>query len=200
MNNLNHNAGYQASLLLCALLASTQTVANSAPNINPPMPCVANAPITMTPVCGDMNNGSPQTYPNSILACSTPGIIGYQQGACPNKPGIVKQAKIAGTIVFENNIRLPPGTITTVTLENNSIADASAQILGRHILRGAQTFPIQFTIPYKTSLINPAILQHPIGYGVRVRIEKQGKLLFTNDTFTPAFSGGAITLPVIQVR
>lgn len=200
MYNLNYKAGYQASLLLGALLVSAQSTANSPPVITPPTPCVATAPTTMNLVCGEMSNGATQTYPNSILACSTPGIRGYYQGACPNKPGIVKQAKIAGTVVFANNISLPSGTITTVTLQNNSMADAPAQILGKQVIRGAKTFPIQFTIPYQTRMINPALLQQPINYAVRVRIEKQGKLLFISDTFTPAFSGGAITLPVIQVR
>ena len=122
MYTLNYKASYQASLLLGALLVSAQSTANSPPVINPPTPCVATAPTTMNLVCGEMSNGATQTYPNSILACSTPGISGYYQGACPNKPGIVKQAKIAGTVVFANNISLPSGTITTVTLQNNSMA------------------------------------------------------------------------------
>lgn len=200
MYNLSYKTGYQTGLLLCALLTSAQSIANSEPLITPPTPCVASAPTTMNTVCGEMSNGTTQTYPNSILACSTPGIMGYYQGACPNKPGMVTQAKIAGTVVFANNASLPPGSITTVTLENSSMADTSAQILGKQVIRGAKAFPIQFTIPYQTRLIDSALLQQPINYAVRVRIEKQGKLLFISDTFTPAFSGGAITLPVIQVK
>lgn len=200
MYNLSYKTSCQAALLLCSLIASTSSLASSEPMRTPPIPCVASAPITMTSVCGEMNNGFTQTFPNSIIACSSPGIMGYRPAACPNNPNIAKQAKIAGTVVFANNASLPRGTITTITLQNNSLADVAAPIIGKTVIRGAQSFPINFTIPYKTNLINSALLEQPISYGVHVRIEKQGKLLFISDTFTPAFSGGAVNIPVVRVQ
>jgi putative lipoprotein len=154
----------------------------------------------MDMICGQMSNGVSQTYANSRIACSDPRVMGYHLGACPNQPTPAKHSQIAGKVTFKNNAPLPAGSIVTVTLEDNSIADKAAEIISKQVIHGAKSFPIKFTIPYKTKLISPALIQHPIGYGVHVRIEKQGKLLFINDTFTPAFGIGAINLPVIQVN
>lgn len=199
MNKVAYKSQSQTFLLLCSLVASTSSIANSPPLVPPPSPptaCSATAPATMTPVCGEMSNGLTNSYPNSMIACSMPSVIGYYAGVCPAKPAVVKQAQIAGVITSPSKARLPAGSVVIITLQNDSIADKSAQIVGKQVIQGAKFFPINFTIPYKTSHISSAILQHPLGYGVHARVEKQGKLLFFSDTFTPAFSGGPITIEV----
>jgi putative lipoprotein len=82
-----------------------------------------------------------------------------------------------GTINTQNQVELPAGAIVNVQLQDTSRADAPAIVLGEQVIQNPGQFPISFEIEY-----DPAQIDEQHVYSVRVRIEVDGKLIFTNTT------------------
>lgn len=113
----------------------------------------------------------------------------------------IKQNNIAGNVVFKGSDLISVGAKITIQLNDVSLMDVSSITLGKQELTGITHFPIPFKITY-----NPKDIKKGMSYSVSARIEKDGKLLFINDTRIPVFNDHIkinphkITLPVILVK
>lgn len=86
-------------------------------------------------------------------------------------------ATVKGTINTQNQVELPAGSIVNVQLQDTSRADAPAVVLGEQVIQNPEQFPVSFEIEY-----DPAQIDERHVYSMRVRIEVEGKLIFTNTT------------------
>ena len=101
--------------------------------------------------------------------------------------GPAEETTVTGTVTYLQRIALPPDALMTVQIEDVSLADAPAEVIGEQVIAtdGAQV-PIPFEVPYDTGEI-----EENHNYSLRVRIEDgNGNLLFINDTNVPVISGG----------
>ena len=100
------------------------------------------------------------------------------------------EATLSGTITTAQPAELPADAVIQVQLQDTSLADAPATIIGEQIIPAAGvTFPIPFEITY-----NPNDIQDNHTYTMSVRIEDaSGKLLYINTTSTPVLTNGAPT-------
>jgi hypothetical protein len=80
---------------------------------------------------------------------------------------------------------LEAGLVVTIRLQDVSIADAAAKVLGEQVIRDPKAFPISFSVPYDPKQTAPGFR-----YGIGVRIEKDGQLKYINDTHIPVINEG----------
>ena len=85
-------------------------------------------------------------------------------------------ATVTGTVTYRENTTLPAeGVVVTIKVEDISRADAPAITIGEQVIENPRQFPIPFEIKY-----DPNDIDERYTYAMRVRIEVDGKLLFTN--------------------
>jgi uncharacterized lipoprotein YbaY len=92
---------------------------------------------------------------------------------------------VSGTVTYLERIALPDDAVVNVQLQDTSLADAPAVVLGEQTIETAgQQVPIPFEISY-----NPDDIQENGTYTVRATIrDGEGTLLFTSDTATPVIT------------
>lgn len=95
-------------------------------------------------------------------------------------------ATLTGKVTYTGPAKISPNSIATITIEDASIADASAIVLATKRIENPTHFPITFTLKYDPTKIN----SHNHFYGLRVRIENAGKLQFINYTRIGIITGG----------
>ncbi|MEQ5803013.1 YbaY family lipoprotein [uncultured Halomonas sp.] len=119
-----------------------------------------------------------------LAACShSMGIEDAQRQA--QKPDNSLMRVISGDVWYRERIALPPGAELTVTLEDQSRADAPATILTDYTHTVDGTPP-----PYPFRLVfNPAVIDERMTYGLRARIEHNGDLLFISTQHIDPFAG-----------
>jgi len=102
---------------------------------------------------------------------------------------------VTGTVTYRHRIALPPDAVVEVSLQDTTLADAPARIVGQVTIatRGAQV-PIPFRIAYDPAGIDPS---HR--YTLRATIAVDGKLLFTSPTAYPVLTRGAGNEAAIEV-
>jgi len=108
-----------------------------------------------------------------------------------------KKPAITGTVEGPAG-ELEPGLVVTVKLQDVSLQDAAAKVLGEQVLRDPKAFPIAFSISYDPTQCKPGFR-----YSIGVRIEKEGKLKYINDTHIPVINEGPtkdVKAPVIKVK
>ena len=93
--------------------------------------------------------------------------------------GCASTSTVTGTVTYREKITLPTqGVVVTVKVEDVSRADAPAITIGEQIIENpAHQVPIPFEIEY-----NPDDIDERYTYAMRVRIEVDGELWFTNTT------------------
>ncbi|MFC1980180.1 YbaY family lipoprotein [Chloroflexota bacterium] len=93
--------------------------------------------------------------------------------------GCTKTATVTGTVTYREKIALPTqGVVVTVKVEDVSRSDAPAVTIGEQTIENpGNQVPIPFKIEY-----NPDDVDERYTYAMRVRIEVDGKLWFTNTT------------------
>ncbi len=101
---------------------------------------------------------------------------------------------IEGQVIYRERMLLPPNAEIQVTLEDVAGADVPATIVAskRFPAEGAPPYP--FTLDY-----DPAEIDSKGRYALRARIEADSRLMFTNDTYIPAFGAEAKRPAEIQV-
>jgi putative lipoprotein len=105
-----------------------------------------------------------------------------------------QQLEVTGEIVYKERIALPDDAVVSVQIQNISLADAPAEVIGEqsYVTEGQQV-PLPFAVPY-----NAADIQENIMYGLSIRIEAaDGILLFINDTAIPVITDGSPTSEVV---
>lgn len=83
---------------------------------------------------------------------------------------------VTGTATYRERMALPMNAVFEATLEDVSLADAPATVIGNARLDSPGNPPFHFSIPYDSSKIVP---NHT--YAVRARITVDKKLWFTTD-------------------
>lgn len=107
-------------------------------------------------------------------------------------------ATLTGSAIYRERIALPPNAVFEATLEDVSLMDVPAVILGRVSIDHAVKNPINFTIQYNAEDIKPRRR-----YNVRGKITVDGKLKFITDTIHPVFTDkdtGGLELKMIMVK
>ena len=90
---------------------------------------------------------------------------------------------ISGEVWYRERIAIPPGAKVIVVLEDQSKADAPATVITdyTHIVDGQGPYP--FRLVY-----DPSALDERMRYGLRARIEKDAKLLFSSTEHIDPFA------------
>jgi hypothetical protein len=108
---------------------------------------------------------------------------------------IYAAATVTGTISYRQRIALPPDARLVISLENVSLADASADVIADKVIETAgQQVPIPFTLTY-----NPADIQARDRYAVRAQIFYGEVLRWTSDTHYPVITQGAASEVAIEL-
>ncbi|RQW83097.1 MAG: hypothetical protein EHM62_02610, partial [Methylococcus sp.] len=92
---------------------------------------------------------------------------------------------IEGAATYRERIALPPSAVFEATLEDISVADAPATVLGRTRIPTPGNPPIQFSIPYE-----PGAIEADHRYSVRASIRDGQELLFVTDQIQPVLTDG----------
>lgn len=100
-------------------------------------------------------------------------------------------ATISGTVTYLDRSALPPDATLEITVEDVSLADAPAKIVGRLVRMPAGQVPIAFEVPYVASAIVP---HHR--YSLRARVTVDGQLRYISTTHTPVLTMGGSTAGV----
>jgi putative lipoprotein len=133
--------------------------------------------------------------PLVLLLLSSLLYMAPVQSAVPGSGGL---KTISGNIWYRERMMLPPGAEIDVILEDVSRMDVAATVIAQTSLKPEGTSP-----PYAYSLqYDPAKIQPNMRYGMRVRIEANGQLMFINTEHIPAFahdSGEPVDVMVSRV-
>lgn len=89
---------------------------------------------------------------------------------------------IKGSIFYREHMQLPANAEVKVYLEDVSRMDVAADVIATTLLGTENGPPWDFSLQYDS-----ARLQENGRYGLRVRIEAEGKLMFINTSHIPAF-------------
>jgi putative lipoprotein len=93
---------------------------------------------------------------------------------------------VAGTVSYLEKIALPSDAMITVQLQDVSIADAPATVIGETIITEFDEIPIPFAVSY-----DPEVIDTRNTYALQVRItDGEGNLLFINTTSYPVITQG----------
>ena len=96
------------------------------------------------------------------------------------------KSEVTGTVTYLQRIALPPDAVLTVQIEDVSLADAPAQVIGEQVIKEPGQVPIPFAVEYRYRDIEDS---HR--YAMRARIEDvEGNSLFINDTSVPVLTQG----------
>ncbi len=90
---------------------------------------------------------------------------------------------ITGSVWYRERIMLPPNAEVSVSLEDLSRMDVAAHLLASTTFVPQSCPPFDFSLEYDSTK-----LQEKGRYGLRVGIEKDGRLLFINKEHVPAFA------------
>lgn len=111
-------------------------------------------------------------------------------------PFTASAERITGAATYRERIALPPDAVFEAVVEDISLADGPARIMGSVQFSPAGQVPIRFEIPYRDGEVQPS---HR--YGVRVRITEKGRLLYTSTQVHPVLTQGAGTsLDMLQLQ
>lgn len=112
-------------------------------------------------------------------------LVGCSPKEQTTTPTAEKSMKISGEAFYRERIAVPPEVQFDVFLEDVSLADAPAKIIGSQQTPNAGLPPYKFDIDYLPSAI---IAGHR--YNLRARLTLNGELLFTTDQANPVFVAG----------
>ncbi|RLA23575.1 MAG: lipo-like protein [Gammaproteobacteria bacterium] len=99
---------------------------------------------------------------------------------------VAEEAIINGSAIYRERIALPENAVFEATLEDISLMDVAAEVLGQVTIDPAGRIPIAFAIKYNTDDIKQ---RHR--YSVRGKITVDGKLKFITDTTHPVLTGNS---------
>lgn len=164
------------------ILATAVVLAACSTSPQPPTPTVGSSPPPPPP--------TPAPTPSE------------QEPAAPTaevqKPDNSATQVISGEVLYRERIALPKGAVVTVKLEDQSKMDAPATVITEyeHTIDGGPPYPFRLTY-------DPKAIDKRMRYGLRARIENEGKLLFTSTERIDPFAaspGDKIEIIVQSVR
>jgi putative lipoprotein len=125
----------------------------------------------------------PSGLPVPIFRLSCPAAFAVGVGAAL-LPAASWAGALAGSAVLRTPLPLPADAVFEAQLQDVSLADAPAVLVGRVRLDPAGMSPLRFVIPYLDGAIQAGHRYH-----VRGTITQAGRLLYTTNTMQPVFDG-----------
>jgi len=116
-------------------------------------------------------------------ACSKPAETATTAEETKMTPDNTLMRVISGTVMYRERMMLPPGTQVIVVLEDQSRMDAPATEITRytHNVDGGPPYPFRL-------VIDPTKIDDRMTYGLRARVENEGKLMFTSTEHIDPFA------------
>lgn len=109
------------------------------------------------------------------------------------------QSSVTGEITFEGAGAIPDDATITVQIQDTSLADAPAEVMGEQVITNAGEFPVSYDVSYDEGQIED---NHTYTMSARIT-GSDGSLLYINDTAIMVITRGSPTedveIPVIQV-
>lgn len=95
------------------------------------------------------------------------------------------KTSVTGTVTYVQRIALPDDAVVTVQIEDVSLADAPAEVIGEQVINTeGEQVPIGYEVEY-----DPNDIEDNHSYSMRARItDAAGNLLFINDTAIPVIT------------
>jgi putative lipoprotein len=103
--------------------------------------------------------------------------------------------RVSGTATKRDRMALPPDAVFEARVEDVSLADARAVVIGSVRIEGPGQVPISFAID-----VDPKRIDAANSYAVRATITIDGRLRYTTDTRHPVLTRGAGTHVDIVLR
>ena len=130
------------------------------------------------------------------------GILLLRDANAPDRPaaeGATEGAAVSGMVTNIDNALMAEGATASIQIQDTSLADAKATVIGEQVIENPGQFPIAYQVEY-----DPAAIVDNHTYTMSCRIEAtDGSLLFINDTSIPVITNGnptdSVEIPVIQV-
>ena len=120
-------------------------------------------------------------------------------GPSKSTPETMQPVRVTGTITWRERIAVPPDAEIMVRLQDVSRMDAPAIVLAEQRFKvGDRQPPYPFDLVVDAARIDPRMR-----YTVAARLERQGQLMFINDTSYPVITQGTgytANLMLVQVR
>lgn len=117
-------------------------------------------------------------------------------------PAVVEGPAVSGTFELPEEAELPEGATWSVELQDTSLADAPAVVIGEDSgdIEDTSVTEVEFEIAY-----DPDQIIDTNTYTLQVRVEDEtGNLLFVNDTAVPVLTDGGetteVSFPVVAVE
>jgi putative lipoprotein len=133
------------------------------------------------------------------VAAGAVALLLSEGAAFAQKDDTSKKDKVSGTIEFKGEAQFAANTVARVTLQDVSLADAPAKMVGEQVIKDLKKFPIPFEVEY-----DPAAIENGNTYAVQVRIETKDRLDYVNDTRVEVISSGKpskdVKVPVIRIK
>jgi putative lipoprotein len=106
---------------------------------------------------------------------------------------------VTGIVLYRHRIALPEDAIVQVQIQDTSLADAPAKVIGEQTIENPGQVPIPYEVCYDSNQIED---NHTYTMSARIT-DSEGNLLWINDTAIPVITNGNPTedveIPVIQV-
>ncbi|MGD2050322.1 MAG: YbaY family lipoprotein, partial [Chloroflexota bacterium] len=123
------------------------------------------------------------------------GVLLFRDASAPTSGG----ATVSGMITNQEGAPIAEGATVSVQIQDTSLADAPAEVIGEQVISDATGFPIAYEVAY-----DPGQIVENNQYTMSARITgNDGSLLFINDTailvITRDNPAEDVEIPVIQV-
>lgn len=120
-------------------------------------------------------------------------VVGLFMGCAAIDKNPVKngQQRIEGSVWYRERMLLPPNAEVYVALEDVARMDVAADVIASTRFTPRSGPPWDFSLAY-----DPVRIHNKGRYGLRARIEVEGKLMFINTTHVPAFDRAPGDKPV----
>jgi putative lipoprotein len=109
------------------------------------------------------------------------------------------QSSVSGEITFQGDSGIPDDATITVQIQDTSLADAPAEVIGEQVITDASEFPVTYEVSYDPDQI---VDNHTYTMSARVTAADD-TLLYINDTAIPVITRDSpienVEIPVIQV-
>ncbi|MFN8483320.1 MAG: YbaY family lipoprotein [Anaerolineae bacterium] len=102
--------------------------------------------------------------------------------------GAAATAAVTGTVSKLDRSALPPTAVLEVSLQDVSLADAPAKVIGTQTLENFGQLPVDFSVSY-----DPAVIEDFRTYQLRATIKDNGRLIYTSTQVYRVITRGAPT-------
>lgn len=126
------------------------------------------------------------------------GFLLLRDADAPEKLA-AESAAVSGMVTNVDSAIIAAGATATIQIQDTSLADAAATVMGEQVIENPGQFPIAYVVGYDP---NKIVENHSYTMSTYISAA-DGSLLFINDTSIPVITNGNaaenVEIPVIQV-